>query len=289
MSCEKNSAKVCQTAAQVGVSKSGAKSSFVAGSTSQISFFTPEVALKNGKSQRKKSRQVPQSGKPPHKSPTGTSKKLTQASGKLAKNRKGSQKLFFDLNQEKKPIAAPARQKENLVKKEEGQKLPTHLQVEVSQGFTPEELQIISIQLRLGGAAASRHLREVGASIKRGIGHGDPRPQDWIEADHKNFGFLVQQLNEARRGQGYLDLSSLDKHRLLDLWEFCRFETDRANRNIDHLNVPGGGISGPTADYLINNHKLEARFFSHIAANIERIVPSEDLDGNTGYLGKGDE
>ncbi len=118
------------------------------------------------------------------------------------------------------------------------------------------------------------------AGLRRGIGHGDPRPLDWIEADHQNFEFLVQQLSEARRGRGYLDLSSLRKPQLLDLWEFCRFESDRAGRNIDHLNVPGGPIQGPTAQYLANNHKLESRFFTYIATQIERIVPGEELDGN---------
>jgi hypothetical protein len=154
----------------------------------------------------------------------------------------------------------------------------------VVQDFTPAELQTISIQLRLGTADSSRRLREAGLGISRGIGHGDPRPLDWVESDRKNFQFLVAQLTEARRGRGILDLSALNKHEVVDLWEFCRFEADRARRNIDHLSVPGGSIGGPTAAYLIGNHKLEARFFSHIAANIEKIVPAEELDEYTGQV-----
>jgi hypothetical protein len=89
---------------------------------------------------------------------------------------------------------------------------------------------------------------------------------------------LVNQLVEARRGSGYLDTSSLSKKQLIDLWEFARFEIDRANRNIDHFNVPGGPIGGETAEYLVGKHKLEVRFFNLVATQIERMVPAEELD-----------
>jgi len=277
MSCDKNPAKAGQAAARAGISQSGAKSGFTAGSTARVAFFRPVDAAKNGNSRRKKPGQVPGSGK---QGRTGKSKRLARASGKGAKTGQAGQKLFFDLDREKKPAAAALKPVKR--HQEESQKLPSQWQVDLRQGFTPEELQLISIQLRLGGAAASRQLRELGAGIQRGVGHGDPRPQDWIQADHQQFEFLVQQLTEARRGRGWLDLSSLKKDRLIDLWEFCRFETARAHRNIDHLNVPGGGIAGPTADYLIGNYKLEARFFSHIAAHIERLAPVEMLDDPIG-------
>jgi hypothetical protein len=274
MSCDKNSAKISRAAAPAGISQSGAKSGFTAGSTARVAFFRP-AGPKNETSGRKKSKQAPRPGKQGRR---GRSKKLVRASGRSAKSAQAGQKPFFDLAQEKK-LAAPPPEKHQ---PEEGQKLPTQWQVDLSQGFTPEELQLISIQLRLGGAAASRHLRDLGAGLRRGIGHGDPRPLDWIQADHQNFEFLVRQLSEARRGRGALDLSSLKKERLIDLWEFCRFETERAHRNIDHLTVPGGGIAGPTATYLIGNHQLEARFFSHIAAEIERLVPAEALNDAIG-------
>jgi hypothetical protein len=34
----------------------------------------------------------------------------------------------------------------------------------------------------------------------------------------------------------------------------------------------------------MGNHKLEARFFSHIAAHIEKMVPAEELDETIGQV-----
>jgi hypothetical protein len=269
MSCEKNSARAGQTATKNGISKNGAKSSFVAGSTPQASYF---VAAKPADKKEKVSRK---------KRPQG------RASGKkkaFSKNGQVAQKLFFELARQQK-TAVPGQKKED---KKEGKPLPTQRHIHVVKDFTPAELQTISIQLRLGTADISRRLREAGFGISRGIGHGDPRPLDWVESDRKNFQFLVAQLTEARRGRGTLDLSALNKSGVVDLWEFCRFEADRANRNIDHLGVPGGSIGGPTAAYLMGNHKLEARFFSHVAAHIEKMVPAEELDEDIGQAGEVD-
>ena len=86
----------------------------------------------------------------------------------------------------------------------------------------------MSVQLRLGAAAVSRQIRELNGSASRGIGHSDPRPLDWARSDRKNTEFLVNQLAEIRRGQEYLDTRTLSKAELVDLWDFARFEADRA-------------------------------------------------------------
>jgi hypothetical protein len=269
MSCEKNSARAGQTATQNGISKNGARSSFVAGSTPQASYFVAaKPAAKKEKVSRKKRPPGRASGK----------KKAFSKKGQVA------QKLFFELVRQQK-TAVPGEKKED---KKEGKPLPTQRHINVVKDFTPAELQTISIQLRLGTADSSRRLREAGFGISRGIGHGDPRPLDWVESDRKNFQFLVAQLTEARRGRGTLDLAGLNKGEVIDLWEFCRFEADRARRNMDRLGVPGGSIGGPTAAYLMGNHQVEARFFSHVAAHIEKMVPAEELDEATGQAGEVD-
>ena len=136
----------------------------------------------------------------------------------------------------------------------------------------------MSVQLRLGAAAVSRQIRELNGSASRGIGHSDPRPLDWARSDRKNTEFLVNQLAEIRRGQGYLDTRTLSKAELVDLWDFARFEADRAMRNIDHLQAGLSHLKGPTAEYLTGRHQLEARFYSFLAGQVEPMIPSEKIE-----------
>lgn len=136
----------------------------------------------------------------------------------------------------------------------------------------------MSVQLRLGTAAVSRQIRELNGGTSRGIGHSDPRPLDWARSDRKNFEFLVNQLDEVRRGRGYLDTKALNKAELVDLWDFARFEADRAMRNIDHLQSGLSHLKGPTAEYLTERHRLEARFYSFVAGQVEPMIPPEKIE-----------
>jgi hypothetical protein len=155
--------------------------------------------------------------------------------------------------------------------------LPTQRRVRLGQQFKPQELDKLSVQLRLGLAAATRHVRSLDSGNSRDIGHGDPRPSDWARLDVRQFEILTKQLAKARREDGIMDMSSLKRGELVELWEFSRFEADRALRNIDNLQTPGNGIGGASADYLVQNHKLEARFFTHLANQIEAIFPTENI------------
>lgn len=163
--------------------------------------------------------------------------------------------------------------------------LPNQGQIKVAGHFSDDELQRLSLHLRLGAAALARHLRELNSRAPRGLGHRDPRPLDWAALDQAQYRFLIKQVSEARRGRGYLDMSGLKREQLVELWRFARFEADRAQRNIDHLAVPGnpvrpaGGMEtgSPTADYLSAGHKLEARFYTFLAGQIETLVQAHRL------------
>ena len=136
----------------------------------------------------------------------------------------------------------------------------------------------MSVQLRLGAAAVSRQIRELNGGVSRGIGHSDPRPLDWARSDRKNYKFLVSQLDEARRDRGYLDTRALNKAELVDLCDFARYEADRALRNIDQLQFGLSHLKGPTTEYLVDRHRLEARFYSFLAGQLETMIPSEKIE-----------
>jgi len=131
------------------------------------------------------------------------------------------------------------------------------------------------VKLHLGAAATGRHVSELNSGRTRGIGHSDPRPLDWARSDQQQYEFLIDQLRRARRGRGYIDLKSLKKEDLVEMWEFARFEADRAHRNIDHLTSGLSHLKGPTAGYLAAGHRLEARFYSFLAGRLETILPAE--------------
>lgn len=272
MSCGQNSGKAACVACNSGISKTSSQSSFIAGSTTAV---TPALPGKNNRRSKphKRARRRPKHEAAGKKS----GRRLRLRPKQEVRGRKGVQPSFFDL-------AGPATTGEPVDRSETKESLPTQRDIQLGPVFSPDELQTISLQLRFGAAAAARRLRELGSGQARGIGHSDPRPLDWAELDRQQFQFLVDKLTEARRGSGRLDTSSLSKRELIELWEFCRFEADRANRNIDHLGLPGGPIGGPAAEYLIGNHKLEARFFNHVAGQIETMVPAGELDVEFGRL-----
>jgi hypothetical protein len=240
-----------------GISQASGKSAYLGGSPAQVSFFDPQQK-RNGKSTRR--------------SKQSTTRKTARRKQKTAKSEamgQNGQASFFAL-----PKAARDQSSKKQPKKEatRQQPLPTQRQIKLTNDFSTEELQTMSVQLRLGAAAASRRIRELNSGISHGIGHSDPRAMDWARADQKNFQFLVNQVAEARRDRGYINTSSLSNNALVDLWEFSKFEADRAARNIDHLQSGLSHLKGPTADYLSSGHKLETRFYSFLAGQLEPLI-----------------
>lgn len=257
MSCSRSADLAGQAAGKAGVSRLSSKSGYSSGSTAQVSFFDFQPATKTraiSKQEKKRS---------PEKKSTRNGK-TGETSGQIS---------FFDNAQ-----TLANREKPHPKTKTRQMPLPTQRQIKISNDFSPEELQTISVQLRLGTAAVSRQIRELSGGASRGIGHSDPRPLDWARADKKNYQSLVSHLDAARHGTGYLDTSALNKDQLVDLWSFTRFEADRAMRNIDHLQSGQSHLKGPTAEYLIDRHRLEAKFYSFVAGQMEPMIPSEEFE-----------
>ncbi|MFC1975326.1 hypothetical protein ACFLXQ_02885 [Chloroflexota bacterium] len=264
MSCETISTAVATRAApKNGLSRTGSKNGFIAGSTPQVSFF---VIAENGQTQLDKTTSTA-NGKAVSQPAAGTRRTKV---GKQTVRRRGRRKAT-------KSDRPGTNGKSSALEAKVTEAVPTQRRASLGQAFSPDELSKLSVQLRFGLAAANRHVRTLGRGGSRDIGHGDPRPSDWARLDVKQFEFLTNQLAIARRGDGVIDLASLKRGELVDLWEFLRFEADRALRNIDHLQTPGGPIRGETADYLAQNHKLEARFFTHLANQIETLFPAENI------------
>lgn len=251
MSCSSSSNLIGRVAGRLGISWLGSKSGYTSGSTAQVSFFDPQPAAKTTKKR---------------------SSKKSQARKTRSDSANGQISFFADnqvgTSQEQRRPKETTRQPP----------LPTQRQIKLTNDFSVEELQIMSVQLRLGAAAVSRQIRELNGGASRGIGHSDPRPLDWARSDRKNYEFLVNQLDEARRGRGYLDTKALNKAELVDLWGFARFEADRAMRNIDHLQSGLSHLKGPTAAYLTERHRLEARFYSFVAGQVEPMIPPEKIE-----------
>jgi hypothetical protein len=244
VSCEKNPNKVARAAGQSGINPAGSKSGFTAGNTTQVSFFSWAGRESGARRRRKRSQ------------------KANKSNGRRA------QISFFERDQAAgEPKEAPAW----------AGALPTQRQINISRDFSPEELDKLVVQLHLGEAATARHLRELKSGQSRGIGHSDPRPMDWAQSDQRQYRFLIEQVRRARRGNGAIDTASLKKNDLVELWEFARFEADRAHRNIDHLVSGLSHLKGPTAAYLAGGHQLEARFYSFLADQLEHIIPEEAL------------
>lgn len=238
MSCEKNSNKVASAAGRSGINPTDSKRGFTAGSTVQLSFFAP----------------------------TGRGRVAKRRQRRDDPSERTAQVPFFEREQPADvPQPAPAGA------------LPTRRQIYIRGDFTPAELTKLTVQLRLGEAAAARQVRELSRGQARGTGHSDPRPLDWAQADQQQYRFLSEQVRRARWGRGHIDTSALKKGELAELWAFARFEADRAQRNIDHLTSGLSHLKGPTADYLTGGHKLEARFYNFLADQLEQIVPEDSL------------
>lgn len=146
----------------------------------------------------------------------------------------------------------------------------------LSDRFSPDELDQMSIQFRLGAAAARRQIAELGDKATGRTASRDPRPLDWARLDRRQYEFLAAGLKAGRK-EGRLDISSLKEADRLELWAFARFEADRAHRNIDHLTAGLSHLRGETAVYLVDRHRLAARFYSHLAGQLEAMLPPETL------------
>ena len=144
--------------------------------------------------------------------------------------------------------------------------------INLADYFSEAELGQIGVQLRLGAAAVERHLRERRAGLPHSADQSDPRPPDWARLDRWQYRWLVEQL---RQNQGVIETGSLKPRQLTELWAFCRFEGERALRNLDRFTTPGDSISGPTAAYLADNQRLLARFYHHLAGQVEPLLSGE--------------
>lgn len=247
MTCQAGAERVKGAARKSGVSSTSGQGAFVAGSSSQAGFFVTQQRIAARVEKRARQNQA----------------------------RKKNQSLTASRRKEQAGESTPAPIRS----------LPGQGQINVTGQFSGEELQRLSLHLRLGAAALARHIRELNSRAPRGLGQRDPRPLDWAQLDQEQYRFLIDQMAEARRGRGYLDTGGLNTDQRVELWRFARFEADRALRNIDHLATPGNSVrpiggsatGSPTADYLSAGHKLDARFYTYLANQLETSVPANRL------------
>jgi hypothetical protein len=291
VSCETNSTSVASRAApKNGISRTGSKNGYAAGSTPQVSFFViagDAANGRNGKSAPQPAGRKTTAAAGPRRVKSGKQtgrrkRRKAQKRGASGPQKKTSARVSFFQTDPASAETAKQLQPASVPKAKTSGGTSTRCRIILGKDFSPKEMGKLSVQLRLGLAAATRHLRALDRGASRDTGHGDPRPADWARLDRRQFEFLTNQVSKARRArgrgkQGYLDLSSLKRGELVELWEFLRFEADRALRNVDHLQTPGSGIGGAAADYLAHNHKLEARFYTHLANQIEAIFPAENI------------
>ena len=144
--------------------------------------------------------------------------------------------------------------------------------INLGDTFNEAELTQISIQLRLGAAAVERHLRQRREGLPHSADQRDPRPLDWARLDRQQYRFLGAQL---RQGRGLIETAALKPKQVVELWAFARYEGERALRNLDRFSTPGDVISGPTADYLADTQRLLARFYGHLAGQLEPLIPPD--------------
>ena len=268
MACETKQRRVEQNAAnKSGLAALSNKAASVAGSTGRaVSGLVGRVVkpLRRGEKKAKaeakakkknKVRAKVEKNKADNKSNTAQKKKRTRTKEKTDLPTLKNQASFFSMQPAVEQI------KVDIYK--------PRPRIDLSKAFKAEELQQISVQLALGGAATDRHLREVAGGTKRGIGYSDPRAGDWIEADRANYRFLSERVNLARRQNGIIETKALTDAELVDLYEFSQYEADRAQRSIDHLLSGWSHLKGPTAEYLTEQHRLNGRFYSFIAAQLE--------------------
>lgn len=246
MTCQVSAERVKGAARKSGVSSTSGQGAFVAGSSSQAGFFVTQQRIAARVEKRARENRAGKKKQPP-------------TAGECRKRQTGE--------------TTPARS------------LPSQGQINLTGQFSGEELQRLSLHLRLGAAALARHIRELNSRTPRGLGQRDPRPLDWAQLDQEQYRFLIDQMAEARRGRGYLDTGGLNTDQRMELWRFAGFEADRALRNIDYLATPGNSVrpiggretDSPTADYLSAGHKLDARFYTYLANQLETSVPANRL------------
>lgn len=154
--------------------------------------------------------------------------------------------------------------------------LPKSTTIPLSRVFTPAELQQVRIQLRLGEASTRRHLQNL-RTLLPDLEQRDPRPLDWTQSDQKCYAYLIEGLSQARQGAGELDLSALSTADRLELWEFAGHEADRLLRQVEQLQGPGGP-QGETKEYLTGNYRLLARFYHHLADQLEPLLPADEVE-----------
>lgn len=273
MSCITGQNKVAQTAKKNGISPTSSKNGYGAGSSSQVAAFASPDKKKPAGSRRRAKQKSTTTEKKSSVAKKDSAAKKQQIKSKQKPAAEQSQPV--EPKMEKKPGAQVSFFETSQLGSCVSEPLPTQRQIKAGNEFTPDELQKLSIQLGLGAAAVSRHIRELNSGTQRGIGYNDPRPLDWAKLDRQNFQFLADQVARARRDRGYIDTSSLKKEELFDLWEFSNFEADRAHRNIDHLFSGSSHLKGPTAEYLAERHKLNARFYTFLARQLEPMITPE--------------
>ncbi len=300
MSCNTKQQVAQQAAARVGVSDLASKSSYTAGVTPVAAVPlspTPSVRPKG------KRKQIVRKAKKSDKAVANKKKKSPAVAkakkpDKVAVNKKKKTSVVTKTKKPDKEAAVFVKQKQAAKKKKKKNELASkktkqrsffgttskpvrsaHRQIAITDDFTPDELQALSVQFHYGSAAVARAIKESRSKVNLGIGHSDPRPMDWAKQDQKHFRLLLDQLAQVRyRGQKQIDLSSLSDQDLVDLYEFSQFEAERHHRNIDHLAGKLSHLEGPTAEYMSSRHRLQARFHSYLADQLEPFITIKMLD-----------
>lgn len=272
MACETKQRRVEQTASRnSGLSALSNKAARVAGSTGRaVSGLVGRVVKPLRRGEKKTKAKAKKKEKATAETQAAEKDKPAKTRGRTTANEQASRPLIK--NQASFFTMQPAVEQ---VKVDFHQPRP---RIDLSRAFTTDELQQMSVQLALGGAATDRHLREVAGGVQRGIGYSDPRAADWIEADRANYRFLSERVNLARRQNGVIETQALTDAELVDLYEFSQYEAERAQRSIDHLLSGWSHLKGPTAEYLTEQHRLNGRFYRFIAAQLEPHITVEMKD-----------
>ncbi len=284
MSCTSNEQAVEKAAVAAAISGIASKNGYIAGVTpaaviplSPAPAVRPEGKRKQPHSLPKKRRRV----KKAKSSGRIMDRKESPATAKVKRQGKAAVKKKSpagDMSKKKDGRAPKKTQQRSFFATADKVKTGPR-RIAMSDKFTPDELQALSVQLSYGGAAVSRAFRETRDGVDLGVSHSDPRPMDWASQDQKHFQFILGQLARVRyRGQKYIDLSALKDDELVDLYEFSQFEAERHHRNIDHLTAKLSHLKGATAEYMVSRHTLQARFHSFMADQIEPFITLNMLD-----------
>ena len=141
MSCSNASNLIARISGRLtGLPWLSSKSGFVSGSTAQVSFFDPQPAAKATASAR--SEQVTPIKKGQLEKSQTSQTRVVSSNGQAS---------FFDTSQ-----TVGNQQQPDPVETTGRQSLPTQRQIRLTKDFSAEELQSMSVQLRLGVAAITR-------------------------------------------------------------------------------------------------------------------------------------